>query len=106
MTVCACPIPVGEVYDSIAEPVQDRLFFAGEATWRKHPTTAAGAYLSGLRAAGRIVEVAAKEAAAEAARLAQATSLKRTAPGPAARPPKVKKTAAFSTPRTVAPPRS
>jgi hypothetical protein len=30
------------------------LFFAGEATIREHPATAAGAYLSGLRTAGQI----------------------------------------------------
>lgn len=38
----------------MARPVSLRLFFAGEATQREHPATVAGAYLSGLREAGRI----------------------------------------------------
>jgi monoamine oxidase len=51
-------IPVGasgEDYDAMATPVGDRLFFAGEATCRKHPSTVHGAYLSGLREAGRLL---------------------------------------------------
>jgi monoamine oxidase len=46
--------PVGidpAVRDALAEPVDDRLFFAGEATHREHHATAHGAYLSGMRAA-------------------------------------------------------
>ncbi|MBI3764836.1 MAG: FAD-dependent oxidoreductase [Chloroflexi bacterium] len=40
--------------DALAEPVGDRLFFAGEATHREHAATAHGAYLSGVREAERI----------------------------------------------------
>ena len=41
-------------YDTLAAPVQDRLFFAGEATDANYPATVHGAYLSGLREARRI----------------------------------------------------
>lgn len=44
----------GADYDSLAAPVGGRLFFAGEATHREHPSTVHGAYLSGLRAAQEI----------------------------------------------------
>jgi hypothetical protein len=38
----------------MAEPVGARLFFAGEATHRRFPSTVHGAYLSGLREAERV----------------------------------------------------
>jgi monoamine oxidase len=41
-------------FDTLAEPVGDRLFFAGEATSRNYAGTVHGAYLSGLREANRI----------------------------------------------------
>jgi len=44
----------GEDYDILSKPVNQRIFFAGEATIRQHPATAAGAYLSGLRVAGEV----------------------------------------------------
>lgn len=47
----------GKDHDRLAEPVLNRLFFAGEAAMREHPATVAGAYLSGLIQAGLIDEV-------------------------------------------------
>jgi monoamine oxidase len=44
----------GMHYDAMAAPVGDAVFWAGEATNRHHPTTAAGAFDSGLREAVRI----------------------------------------------------
>ncbi|MEI6805585.1 MAG: FAD-dependent oxidoreductase [Myxococcaceae bacterium] len=44
----------GADYESMAEPVSGRLFFAGEATSLKYPATTHGAYLSGIREAKRI----------------------------------------------------
>lgn len=41
-------------YVQIAEPVGNRLYFAGEATSSLYPATVHGAYLSGLREARRI----------------------------------------------------
>ncbi|GIL92116.1 hypothetical protein Vretifemale_19590, partial [Volvox reticuliferus] len=41
-------------YQAMAAPVGGRLFFAGEATMYKYPATMHGAFLSGLREAGRI----------------------------------------------------
>jgi CRP-like cAMP-binding protein len=40
--------------EALAEPIADRVFFAGEATYRQHWATAHGAYVSGLREAARI----------------------------------------------------
>lgn len=42
-------------YDTLAAPVGDRLFFAGEATSRDFAATVHGAYLSGLREGDRIL---------------------------------------------------
>jgi monoamine oxidase len=50
-------VPVGEssiLFDALAEPVRDRLFFAGEATSKAYRGTVHGAYLSGVRAAKEI----------------------------------------------------
>lgn len=44
----------GVDYDLLAAPINNRVFFAGEATSRCHPATVAGAYGSGLREAARI----------------------------------------------------
>lgn len=45
-----------EDYVSMSRPVGDTLYFAGEATHRRHPATAHGAYMSGVREAARIIE--------------------------------------------------
>jgi monoamine oxidase len=42
-------------YETIANPIANRLFFAGEATSSKYPATTHGAYLSGMREANRIM---------------------------------------------------
>jgi len=50
-------LPIGssrEDLDALAEPVGDRLFFAGEATSRAQHASVHGAYLSGMREARRI----------------------------------------------------
>ena len=50
-------LPVGSTprdYDAIAEPVSERLMFAGEATIKEYYATVHGAYLSGMREAKRI----------------------------------------------------
>lgn len=39
----------GEDYDTLAESLAGRVFFAGEATTRKYPATMHGAFHSGLR---------------------------------------------------------
>lgn len=38
----------------LSQPIEDRIFFAGEATVEKHSGTVHGAWLSGLRAAKQI----------------------------------------------------
>jgi monoamine oxidase len=48
------PFASGDDYDALFEPVDDVLFFAGEATSQKYPATVHGAYLSGV-AAGELV---------------------------------------------------
>ena len=53
-------VPVGasaRAYDILAQPVESKLFFAGEATNKKYSATVHGAYLSGLREAQRILTV-------------------------------------------------
>ena len=51
-------VPVGssfERYAELGEPVDDKLFFAGEATHDDFPSTVHGAYLSGVRAARQVM---------------------------------------------------
>ncbi len=51
-------IPIGATgteCDVLAEPIGNRLFFAGEATHREYPATTHGAYLSGIREAERVI---------------------------------------------------
>ncbi len=50
-------LPLGATFDhldALAAPVDDRLFFAGEATSRRHRATVHGAWLSGIRAADQV----------------------------------------------------
>ncbi|XP_042480781.1 lysine-specific histone demethylase 1 homolog 3-like [Macadamia integrifolia] len=47
----------GEDYDILGRPVENRLFFAGEATCKEHPDTVGGAMMSGLREAVRIIDM-------------------------------------------------
>lgn len=47
----------GEDYDVLGRPVEDCLFFAGEATCKEHPDTVGGAMMSGLREAVRIIDI-------------------------------------------------
>lgn len=46
----------GADYEAMARAVDGRLFFAGEATCRTHPSTVHGAYLSGLAAASAVLD--------------------------------------------------
>ncbi len=48
------PFASGEDYDALAKPIDDVLYFAGEATSREYPSTVHGAYLSGIAAAEEI----------------------------------------------------
>lgn len=53
-------IPPGaqiEDYTTLAEPIENRVFFAGEATHSVYPSAAHGAYLSGQRAARGILGI-------------------------------------------------
>lgn len=53
-------VPVGAssaAFDTLAEPVSNRLFFAGEHTSRAYRGTVHGAYLSGIREANKIVDL-------------------------------------------------
>lgn len=45
----------GEEYEILAESVENKIFFAGEATTRENPASVHGAYKSGLREARRIL---------------------------------------------------
>ncbi|XP_071712404.1 lysine-specific histone demethylase 1 homolog 3 [Rutidosis leptorrhynchoides] len=47
----------GEDYDILGRPVNNCLFFAGEATCKEHPDTVGGAMMSGMREAVRIVDI-------------------------------------------------
>ncbi|XP_028765320.1 lysine-specific histone demethylase 1 homolog 3 [Neltuma alba] len=47
----------GEDYDILGRPVDNCLFFAGEATCKEHPDTVGGAMMSGLREAVRIIDL-------------------------------------------------
>ncbi|XP_058785437.1 lysine-specific histone demethylase 1 homolog 3-like isoform X2 [Vicia villosa] len=47
----------GEDYDILGRPVDNCLFFAGEATCKEHPDTVGGAMMSGLREAVRLIDL-------------------------------------------------
>jgi monoamine oxidase len=49
------PLASGDDLDALFEPVDDLLYFAGEATHREFPGTVHGAYLSGIAVAQEIV---------------------------------------------------
>ncbi len=49
------PFASGDDLDALFEPVDDVLYFAGEATHRSFPSTVHGAYLSGVAAAQEII---------------------------------------------------
>jgi monoamine oxidase len=46
-----------EDYDTLALPIDNKIFFAGEATHRQYPATTHGAYLSGIREAQKIIQL-------------------------------------------------
>ena len=72
-------------YDTMAEPLwNERLLWAGEATCREHPATVAGAFISGLREAGRVACRLHREAAPPAA-----VPVASSAPPPSVPPPAV-----------------
>nr|XP_017257656.1 PREDICTED: lysine-specific histone demethylase 1 homolog 3-like [Daucus carota subsp. sativus] len=47
----------GEDYDILGSPVENCVFFAGEATCKEHPDTVGGAMMSGIREAVRIMNM-------------------------------------------------
>ncbi|GAB2267722.1 hypothetical protein Dimus_002704 [Dionaea muscipula] len=47
----------GEDYDILGRPIDNCLFFAGEATCKEHPDTVGGAMMSGLREAVRVIDI-------------------------------------------------
>ncbi|XP_004293193.1 PREDICTED: uncharacterized protein LOC101302430 [Fragaria vesca subsp. vesca] len=47
----------GKDYDILGRPVNNCLFFAGEATCKEHPDTVGGAMMSGLREAVRVIDI-------------------------------------------------
>jgi monoamine oxidase len=49
------PLATGDDLDALFDPVDDVLYFAGEATHRTFPATVHGAYLSGIAAAQEII---------------------------------------------------
>ncbi|KAF8469670.1 flavin-containing amine oxidoreductase-domain containing protein [Kalaharituber pfeilii] len=49
------PEATGDDYNLLAKPVGDSLFFAGEHTCGTHPATVHGAYISGLKVAGDVM---------------------------------------------------
>ena len=67
----------GGHYDALAAPVDNALLFAGEATNRHHPTTAAGALESGVREATRLARLygRTRDVGVEAVLSARATRL-------------------------------
>ncbi|MDP1546231.1 MAG: FAD-dependent oxidoreductase, partial [Anaerolineales bacterium] len=48
------PFASGDDYDALFAPVDDVLYFAGEATSRKYPGTVHGAYLTGVAVAEKM----------------------------------------------------
>ncbi|XP_041980165.1 lysine-specific histone demethylase 1A [Aricia agestis] len=69
----------GTDYDLLAAPVPDangdnRMFFAGEHTMRNYPATVHGAFLSGLREAGRLADLLLPQPPITSASVAAATA--------------------------------